>query len=404
MTPTPAHLPAALRHLENAGNPLRIGLCGAGAMGRGIAAAIRRTPGMALAWVADLVAERAAHAAALGEAPVHGTCPHPLLDAHPVDVFVEASTAVHAAARYASHAIASGAHIVWMNAEADLAYGPAIARAARARGLVATSDAGDQHGVLARLLDEVESWGWRVVHAGNIKGFLDETATPESLRHEAEIRRLDPRACCAYTDGTKLAIEMVILANARGLLVPEGGMRGPAAGRVEDALAAFDFDRALANPEVDYLLGASPGGGVYVIGHNDDPGERFFLDYYKLGKGPFYLHYRPCHLCHLETPLAIATAAIHHHPILAAGPRHNEVFAIAKRDLPAGTPIHHAIGSPDLRGVAARNPTPGDPRVPIWMLHDTPAVRLARPVARGEWLTQDDLDGLPPAADWGTLR
>ena len=402
MSPTSAHLPTALRHLEMSGTPLRIGLCGAGAMGRGIAAAIRRTPGMSLSWVADTVADRAAHAAALGAAPAHDTCTHSLLDARPVDVFVEASTAIHAAAGYATHAIATGAHIVWMNAEADLAYGPAIARAARARGLIATSDAGDQHGVLARLLDEVESWGWRTVHAGNIKGFLDETATPESLRHEAEIRRLDPRACCAYTDGTKLAIEMVILANARGLLVPEGGMRGPATTHVEEALTRFDLTRALASPEVDYLLGAAPGGGVYVIGHVDDPEEQFFLDYYKLGKGPFYLHYRPCHLCHLETPLAIATAAIHHHPILAAGPRHNEVFTVAKRTLPAGTPIHHAIGSPDVRGVAARH-TPGDPRVPIWMLHDTPGVRLAKPVACGEWITQNDLDGLPPAAEWGEV-
>ncbi len=379
----------SLRELETDGAPIRVGLAGAGAMGRGIASAVRRTPGMSLSWVVDPVESRAEDAALLGGAPRHGTSSEALLMDAPVDVFVEASTAVVDAAKSAMLAVETGAHVVWMNAEADLAFGPQVHAAAARRGKIATSDAGDQHGVLARLLHEVDLWGWKVVQAGNIKGFLNEDATPEGLRDEAAKRRLDPRACCAYTDGTKLAIEMAILANARGLLAPVGGMRGPCAGHVTDALGRFDLAAALACPEVDYLLGAEPGGGVYVIGHMEDPDERFLLDYYKLGEGPFYLHYRPCHLCHVETPLAIATAAIHRRPILAPGPRANDVFAVAKRDLPAGTEVSHAIGSSIVRGILRRCES-DEQRVPIWMLHDTPECHLRKAVKKGERLTFDN--------------
>lgn len=343
---------------------------------------------MQLEWVADLVEPRAASAAAQGGAKRHGNSAARLLCDAPVDVFVEATTAVIDAAKSAMLAIETGAHVVWMNAEADLAFGHQVHAAALRKGRITTSDAGDQHGVLARLIDEVRLWGWKIVQAGNIKGFLNEHATPEGMSDEAAKRRLDPRACCAYTDGTKLAIEMAILANAVGLLAPPGGMRGPRADDVSEALRCFDLEAALACPEVDYLLGAAPGGGVYVIGHVEDPDERFMLDYYKLGKGPFYLHHRPSHLCHLETPLAIATAAIDRRAILAPGPRANDVFAAAKTDLPAGTIITHAIGSPTVRGILRRC-EPDDPRVPVWMLHDTPGCHLRKPVRKGEFLTFD---------------
>lgn len=360
-------------------------------MGLGIAAAVRRTSGMTLRWATDLLPERAQRAAAAGACDHWGTDALALLESRPVDVLVEASTAIVAATRVALKAIECGAHVVWMNAEADLVFGRLVDAAARSAGRVATSDAGDQHGVLARLLDEIELWGWQVVQAGNNKGFLDRAATPQGLEAEAAKRRLDPRACCAYTDGTKLCIEMALIGNARGLRAPPGGMRGPRSGHVTEALNLFDLDAARERPEVDYVLGAEPGGGVYAIGYMDEPDERFLLDYYKLGPGPYYLHYRPCHLCHTETPLAIASAAIGGRPLLRPGDYLNDVFAVAKRDLSAGYRIVHAIGSPDVRGELLCVREAAD-ALPIGMLHDEPGGILRRPVRRGEIITRDSVN------------
>jgi predicted homoserine dehydrogenase-like protein len=377
-----------LRQRERDGSPIRVAVNGAGAMGLGIAAAVRRTPGMTLRWATDLLPDRAQRAAAAGASPHWGTDALALLESHPVEVLVEASTAIVDATRVALKAVECGAHVVWMNAEADLVFGRLVDASARSAGLVATSDAGDQHGVLARLLDEIELWGWQIVQAGNIKGFLDRAATPRGLAGEAAKRRLDPRACCAYTDGTKLGIEMALIGNARGLQAPPGGMRGPSAGHVKEALSLFDLDAARARPEVDYLLGAEPGGGVYVIGAMDDTDERFMLDYYKLGPGPFYLHYRPCHLCHVETPLAVASAAIGGRALLRPGNHLNEVVAVAKRDLPAGHRLVHTIGSADVRGELLRVREAAD-ALPIGMVHDEPGGVLRRPIRSGEIIPRD---------------
>lgn len=368
---------------------IRIGLVGAGSMGKGIAFQIHATPGMELIWVADTNPTASQSAANLGHCSLHGSEVHGLLDKHPVDVLVEATNSIGPAADYCLDAIAYGAHVVLMNAEVDLALAPLLCNEAAQKNLIVTSDAGDQHGVLASMILEAETMGFDIVQAGNIKGFLDRYATPESIRHEAEIRNLSVTQCCAYTDGTKLHIEMAVLANALGYLPPEGGMTGPPAKDAQQALELFDFESYGETPRIDYLLGAEPGGGVYLVVRpkRQLPEEQaFYLNYYKLGKGPYYLLYRPYHLCHLETPKAIL-AAMRGESILSSRAKTCDVYAYAKRDLPAGTTITHAIGSAEIYGLVE----PLDNcRIPIALLEESTALKA--PVQKDEPLTFDHLD------------
>lgn len=358
-------------------------------MGRGITFQIHTTPGMELSWVADLDPSVAEATAALAPGSLHGNDFYQLLDQHPIDVLVESTNSIGPAAEYCLAAIDAGAHVVLMNAEVDLALAPLLCRKAAKKNLIVTSDAGDQHGVLATMIEEAKLMGFDIVQAGNIKGFLDTGATPKSIRHEAEIRNLSPTQCCAYTDGTKLHIEMAVLANALGYLPPEGGMTGPRADRVEQALELFDLENYGDTPHVDYLLGAEPGGGVYLIvtpQKNLPPEQAFYLNYYKLGSGPYYLLYRPYHLCHLETPKAILAAAAGK-PILATNSRNCDVYTYAKRDLAAGDTITHAIGSAEVYGRVERlDPT----KVPIALLENTTTLKQA--ATSGEALTFDHLD------------
>ncbi|WP_244897072.1 hypothetical protein [Candidatus Coxiella mudrowiae] len=39
--------------------------------------------------------------------------------------------------------------------------------------VIVTSNAGDQHDVLMRMIEEIEFWGFKIVQVGNIKVFLD---------------------------------------------------------------------------------------------------------------------------------------------------------------------------------------------------------------------------------------
>lgn len=383
-------------------------------MGLGIAYQIGRTPGMELAVVADVdraAAEAAARlvpgaslveiAAAQRSTPGQvavGTDILPALEGNPlnVDVFVESTNTIEFAARACVAALQSRIHVVLMNAEIDLLLGPWLHRLAQDNGVGVTSDAGDQHGVLMRMIEEIELWGFRIVMGGNIKGFLNRRATIASIAEEARIRALNPVQCVAYTDGTKLNIEMALLANATGMLPYCRGMEGPSAKDVRDVFGKFDFTRYDRRGVVDYIVGAEPGGGVFVVGHCDETFQQAYLKYYKLGDGPFYLFYRPYHLCHLETPSAIAELCLRHKPVLA--PHHGkatEVIGFAKRDLPKGTKISHGIGCDELYGLIERREVIlREDAVPVSLL-DSEARQpfvLTRDLARDQIVTFADLE------------
>ena len=155
---------------------------------------------------------------------------------------------------------------------------------------------------------------------GNIKGFLDRRANPTSIIREANIRKLDYRMCTANTDGTKLNIEMALVGNVYGARPVQQGMLGPRAGNVGETLSLFPLERLWdgKTPLVDYILGAEPGGGIFVIGHSADPYLRDMMRYYKMGEGPFYVFYRPYHLCHIEAVSAAVSAVERREPLMQA--------------------------------------------------------------------------------------
>jgi predicted homoserine dehydrogenase-like protein len=377
-------------------NPITVGLVGIGAMGMGIAHQINLTPGMKLVWVADKILEKAEKAASITAGCIAGSNANELLKNLPVDVFVESTNSIQSALEYCETAILNKSHVVLMNAEVDLAFGPYLSKLASDHGVVVTSDAGDQHGVLASMIEEITIWGFDIVQAGNIKGFLNREATIESLAHEASLRNLDPSQCCAYTDGTKLNIEMAIIANAYGYLPLQDGMTGPRAKNVAETLSIFDFNTHPKEGVIDYILGAEPGGGVYVIAQCDHPLQVPYLHYYKLLKseqGSFYLFYRPYHLCHLETPKAIFKAVEYHEAILQPWKgRVVEVYAYAKSDFPAGTVIDEAIGSNIVYGLV-KTIQPASSLVPIVTLeNETQKPVLNKDVVKGQALHFEDID------------
>jgi predicted homoserine dehydrogenase-like protein len=204
--------------------------------------------------------------------------------------------------------------------------------------VVYTDSDGDQPGVLMRLIDYCRGCGFDVRVAVNCKGFLDVGATPESILPWALKQNLSPRMTSNFTDGTKLNVEMNVVANATGMLPGRRGMVGV---KTDLKSAIADFGRAgvLAGaPSVAYTLGGDFGGGVFVIARTPDP--RFvspYLNYLKMGDGPDYIFYRPYHLCHVEAPLSAAEAVLYQEPTIAPlGHPVAHTVAMAKRPLKAG--------------------------------------------------------------------
>lgn len=337
---------------------MRVAIVGAGAMGKGLFYQCHITPGIRCVALADIQLNRCVACAEAWGLPYRvvssSDAMHQAIEAGRVaicedgdllarcglaDVFLEATNSIIPAAHFALTALEHHKHLVLMNAEIDLIFGPYLLQQAQKKGVVYTSCDGDQHGVIARLVREVERWGLQIVLAGNIKGFLDRYSNPTKIIPEADKRNLDYRMASAYTDGTKLAIEMALVANGLKMMTPVTGMCGPRAAFVRDALELFDLDAARASPFpwVDYILSAEPGGGVFAIGYCEDAYQRAMLAYYKMGDGPYYVFYRPYHLCHVEAMDCIAQAALAGESLLQPtyGLRTN-VFAYAKRPLHQG--------------------------------------------------------------------
>ena len=351
----------ALAERQADNNPIRVGLVGAGYMGRGIALQIvTAVPGMKLVAVANrhlADAHRAYTQAGVDQVQPVETLPQlenaisqnqyaitedALLLARCalIDVIIEATGTIDFGAAVVLTAVDHHKHVVMMNAELDATLGPILKVYANRAGVVLTNSDGDQPGVIMNLFRYVQAIGCRPVLAGNMKGLHDPYRTPATQRSYAERYKQKPHMVTSFADGTKISMEMAVVANATGFRTGQRGMYGPDCDHVDHAAGLFPKEEMLNGGLVDYVVGAQPGGGVFIIGYNDNPIQQQYLNYYKMGEGPFYVFYTPYHLCHLETPFTAARAVLFGDAALTplGGPVCDVVTA-AKRNLKAGETI-----------------------------------------------------------------
>lgn len=360
-----------LRRLEKQSGRIKVAVVGSGFVARGLVHQLMLTPGItcsillarnpdkALAAFADaghdvsraVVSDDPETVTSAIEAglPTVATIPDILGPVGNIDVVVEATGDVGHGAHVGILAINSGKHFVSLNYETDATVGPILRHLADRKGVVYTGSDGDQPAVMMRLYEYVDGIGLDVVAAVNCKGFLDVHATPETIRPWAKKQRTSLTMTTAFTDGTKMNVENACLANATGLVPTTRGMFGIRT-TLKDALT--DFQSALDKEGVvEYTLGGDFGSGVFVIGSGAHPDLAApYLEYLKMGPGPWYLFYRPWHLVQMETPLSIAEAVLDGQPTIAPkGAAIAQVVTIAKRDLPEGRQLD-GIGGYDCYG------------------------------------------------------
>ena len=348
----------ALERREREGNPIRVGMVGAGYMGRGIALQILSSiRGMRLVAIANRSVREAqrAYQEAGADSSVHVDSLGELEDriskggysvtgdatlvcrASGIDALIEATGEIEYGARIVVDAVNHGKHVVLMNAELDATLGPILKVYADRAGVVITNTDGDEPGVAMNLYRFVKTIGYRPVLAGNLKGFYDPHRTPTTQKEFADRHQQKPKMITSFVDGTKLSMELTVLANATGFRVGKRGMYGPRCSHVKEALDHYPEDRLLDGGLVDYLLGAEPGTGAFVVGYNENPMQKQYMKYFKMGEGPFYVFYTPFHLPHLEIPLTVARAVLFRDAtVTPLGAPVCDVVTMAKRNLKAG--------------------------------------------------------------------
>jgi predicted homoserine dehydrogenase-like protein len=351
------------RHRDN--NPIRVAMIGAGFMGRGVALQIVNfVKGMELVAIYNRHlegAERAFSEAGVERVEVVETVSqleqailqqrHAITDdamllcqADGIDAVIEVTGVVEFGAQVAMKAIENGKHIVTMNAELDGTVGPILKVHADRAGVIFTGADGDQPGVTMNLYRFVKSIGVNPVLCGNIKGLHDPYRNPTTQEGFAKKWGQNPAMVTSFADGTKISFEQAIVANATGMRVAKRGMFGPtvAAGTpIKEMVGEYPLEAMIEGPGiVDYVVGAEPAPGVFVLGTHDHPIQQHYLNLYKLGSGPLYCFYTPYHLCHFEVPLTAARAVLFGDAaIVPLGAPCVDVVAAAKIDLKAGQVI-----------------------------------------------------------------
>jgi len=369
----------ALQDREAAGDPVRVGLVGSGFAGQGFVDQVTgHTPGMEISVVANRTLDGAAQAyrqigiddvavvstaaeldaAMAAHRPAITDDPTLVTGCERVEAVVEATGEIEFGSHTAVAAIENGKHLVLLNAELDCTLGPILKKKADAAGVVFTDADGDQPGVLMNLAREAEMMGFTPVVYGNIKSLLDHRRTPETQKGFAEGVFQRPKHITSFADGTKIAAEMACVANATGFGVSERGMEGPECKRVEEAVGLFDAEKMYLDGTgiVDYILGAEPSFGVFILAHSDSWLHERYMKIYKMGEGPIYTFYRPYHLSPLETPLTVARAVLFNDAtITPQGAPVTDVSAIAKFDLKAGDTLD-GVGGFKAYGVMENSP------------------------------------------------
>jgi predicted homoserine dehydrogenase-like protein len=354
----------ALSQRQKEGKPVRVGMVGAGFMAQGIAVQIERyTPGMELVAISNRTISKARsvfeHAGVSNTALVNSVDeinraisggrkivtdnPFLLCEADGLDAVIEVTGAVELGSQIALSAIENGKHIIMMNAETDGTVGPILKVYADKKGVVFTNADGDQPGVTLNLFRFVKQIGLKPVLCGNIKGLHDPYRNPTTQEGFAKKWKQNPAMVTSFADGSKISFEQAITANTTGMKVAKRGMHGPTVEmgkHIKDCLDLYPLQDLLDGPGiVDYIVGASPGPGVFVLGTMENPIQKHYLNLYKVGEGPLYCFYNPYHLCHFEVPITVARAVLFHDAAITPIDHLVDVVATAKIDLRKGETI-----------------------------------------------------------------
>lgn len=392
--------------------PVRVCLIGAGKFGSMFLSQVPTTDGLEVARIADLRpdgAKAACRTVGWDDDRIAATAftddAFAAMAADDVDVVVEATGNPHAGVRHARAAIAAGKHIVMVNVEADVLAGAALAREARAAGVVYSMAYGDQPALTAEIVDWARSCGFEVACAGKGTKYRPHyhQSTPQTVwehfgiaPEEAKRAGMNPKMFNSFIDGTKSALEMAAIANACALTPPSDGLLFPPCGMDDLAhvlrpaseggvLEGKGMVETVASEERDGRpVFRDLRWGVYAVFEAPNDYAAACFRQYGMNtdaSGRYSAMYKPFHLIGLELNVSILSAALLGQPTGETRAFAGDVAATAKRDLKAGETLDGEGGYCVWGKLIPASRSMAEGALPIGLAQD---VALTRDVKAGE--------------------
>ena len=346
----------------------------------------------------------------------------------PIDVIVESTGVPEAGARHAYEAIGHGKHVAMINKEADAVIGPILQHLANKAGVIYTPVDGDQHGLLIGLVLWARSLGLEVLCGGKARNaeciYDPEARTITSGRAavtvtegeawaldcipDGEANRYIPArremlASLPKTSNSDLG-EMTVAANATGLMPDTPPLHLPVVriSEIPEVLSPVEEGGILqtrgAIDIVTCLRGADEaglGGGVFIVVSCENDYSRTILTTKGLipnSRGSTAVIYRPYHLCGVETPISILSAALLNVPTGAATIQpHVDLVAKSNCKLKAGTILGGGHSNHIDAAILPASPIVKGNPLPLYLLDGN---RLSKDVAAETTITQEMVE--PP--------
>lgn len=412
------------------GNPVRVGIIGAGKFGAMYLSQARLTKGTHILGIADLDVARAKDqlrhigweeerfaATGFDDARRNGSTfvtddAEALIKADGLEVLIDATGDPAVGIKHCLMAIENGRHVVMVNVEADVVAGPLLAAKAEEAGVVYSMAWGDQPALICEHVDWARSVGFKVVCAGKGTRYLPRyhQSTPdtvwENFGFDLEMvkrGRMNPKMFNSFIDGTKSGIEMSAVCNATGLRPQADGLHFPPSSRLElaevckpkSAGGQVDFAGTTEVVSSLYRDGSEVPvhlqfGTYVVIEAETDYATYCFEEYRMLHDSSFRYAalYRPTHMIGLELGVSVASAALRKEPTGCPIGFYSDVVATAKRDLKAGEMLDGEGGFCVWGKQTPAETSLENGYLPLGLAHN---VKLLRDVKQGEPLGWADV-------------
>ena len=423
------NLYARLQQRAAAGQPLRVGMIGAGKFGSMYLSQVPRTPGIHLLGIADLSPDRARaalrnvgwkdeafaartldEAARLGNTAIIDDNMALIASPH-VDIIIDSTGNPAVGIAHVLACCEHRKHIVMVNVEADALAGPLLKRRADEAGIVYSLAYGDQPALICEMVDWARAAGFGVVAAGKGTKYLPayHESTPDTVwnhygltAEDAARGGMNAQMFNSFLDGTKSAIEMAAVANATGLAAPSG-LKFPAVG--VDDLARILKPREHGGildqrGQVEVISSVERDTrpvfrdlrwGVYVtFAADSEYVARCFKEYGLVTdpSGQYSSMYKPFHLIGLELGITVASIGIRGESTGAPICWHGDVVATAKRDLKAGEVLDGEGGYTVYGKLLPTSESLALGGLPLGLAH---GVKLLRPVPAGQAVSWNDV-------------
>ena len=349
-----------------------------------------------------------------------------ILEKLALDVVVCCTRSPESGARCAKSAIECGRHVVMVDKEADSVVGPILKSMADAKGVVYTTDDGDEPGLLMGMAGWARSMGMEILAGGNThealydpdkqtlesRGItirltasqtrLMERVTPGNLREVIAARRELTQAFRIDEECGDPYCHMAIAANGAGLMPDRPQPIRPLVywDELPSVLVPRDMGgihetsrHAVDIPTIIRKKGEPPyGGSVYIVIRH--PNAYVMEKMRRKGLMTNFddtagVLYRPYHLCGAETAMSILCAGLLNVPTGSGEILPNvDIICSARRDMRAGEVIGPEGDSGWNRdfccSLAPATPLAEDKPIPFFMLEGN---ALATDVPKGATIT-----------------